>query len=202
MSKEYYFDSKRYFGELSHYFAFSFVDIFGGRVCFWLDKDEETGKDRLVHAFVEVVPCLYADASGFFRNIGEIQGYFSYNDVRIQTFDSIEDAKSFLNMIRVRFTDVQDKRNVREYLKNYMPVFSVKCDDNVCVCGLLQVTPDNNRVLNRNKVFFVDFDVSKCEFSNFVKGEGVHSIDRYHFANSVIDFLDFKENPRWFFRRW
>ena len=120
------FEDKFYF-ENSQYFAIAYAKLFNCKVCLWLDTDyyarDPKKSVRLCHAFVQIVPGLYADAAGGFTQLSCRYHDFEYNEVNIKVCNTLDEAKQILRKLDVPYTDSQTKHEVLEFLSNNVLCF-------------------------------------------------------------------------------
>lgn len=115
------FDTHKYMHGYCQYFAIEAAKLFNGKVVLWLDKDEINDKTVLCHAYCEIIKGLYIDALGTFSDISEREEEFEFNYKMIDTY-SIDEAKETFKQLKIPFTNVEDKKEAREFLRNNMAV--------------------------------------------------------------------------------
>ena len=176
------YDAKLYYKEYSQYFAFAFADMFGGKIHMMLNEDR-TG---IVHTFVEFLPNCFIDAKGVFCDLSQRAEFrFSY----IASL-SVGEAQEFLKKIKVKYTDVNIKKCVREYLRNNMLTFVVAHNNTQYVIGLYAI----GDMFGKKRVMFVSYD------SNHGFGSYISHFDVNYFVSNIIECKGFKSNPRWYYK--
>lgn len=121
--KEYNFDQNYYEHGLCHYFAIEMARLYHCPIYFWLDDVWDSDGNPLTvlcHAFVKLGDGIYVDAYGVFRDISEREDEFEFNTPEpiIEVCNTLEDAYKLLKSLGIPFTNVECKRNAREFLRN------------------------------------------------------------------------------------
>lgn len=179
---DYTYDAKLYYKENSQYFAFAFVDMFGGKIHMMLNES----RTEIVHTFVEFLPNCFIDSKGVFNNLSNRSEFkFDY----IVSMNMME-AQEFLKKLKVKYTDVTLKKNVREYLRNNMLVFTVFHNNTNYSIGLYAI----GDMFGKPRVMFVSYDGSHG-FGSYIS-----HFDVNYFANNIIDCKGFKPNLRWYYK--
>lgn len=160
MSISYSFDRCWYMHGACQYYALAIADLLGGKIGLWLDRnyDFPEGKDIvLCHAFACISNGLFIDADGAFKNISEREDEFEFNEQYIKLY-SVEEAKKILKSIKVPYTEVKEKRNVREHLRNTMHVFDIKYGGHIHTVGLCGTSIDRVGGTARDMLLVRTFD--------------------------------------------
>lgn len=196
---EYNYDKNFYLYNASQYFAIAFTELFGGKVCLWLDKvdldvdknsykEKDISKVTFYHAFSELTTDTYVDSVGLFNNIYVLEENFKYYDCTRQIIitKTLENTKEFLNTLKVPFKDTEIKRNVREYLRNNILTFSIQEKEVRYNLGLIG--------RKGNELNFVEYN-NGC-FNNVL-----HSFDARYISTKIKDTNGFQPCPQWYYKR-
>ena len=189
--QDYIYNEFDYAYNLSHYFSIAFVEIFGGKVFFMLDYNPSTDETKLLHTFVGLVPHIFIDAKGVFRDIADRQEEFHAEHYSaIVSFDTVSEVKDTLKVLKVGHSNSEKKRNVREYLRSNLPVFDVMLDNERTKIGLTFVEPP----IERGTISCFLYDSQKKKF-----GRVLYKVSRSTFEKSVICYNGFVNKNRWYY---
>lgn len=134
--KDYFFDKECYEHSLCHYFAIEMAKLYHCPICFWIDEFLDVEGNPLTvlcHTFVKLAQGIYVDAYGVFRDISEREDEFEFNNPEpvIKVCETLEETKKFLKNLKIPFTDVECKRNAREFLRNHLLTLAVDYNGHV-----------------------------------------------------------------------
>lgn len=122
-----------------HYFTLEYVKEVGGTPCFLID----TETNELKYSFVEIVKNFYVDVNGIFTSLESRNFSKAENpDLEIIRFNTYEQARNYLNYLKVRHTDVAIKRFIRTYIRNNVLTLAIhnpKTRDGKVVVGLVSI---------------------------------------------------------------
>lgn len=186
---EYNYDAEYYMYGCCQYFAIAFVELFGGQVCLWLDEVyDDKGKEHsvLCHAYTKLAPKLFVDANGIFKDISEREDEFELNSQRIIQ-GSVKEMKSVLKELRVPYTNIELKQNVREFLRNNLLTFLIEEEGTKYPLGLVGRS-------NKGELLFVDY--KSGHFSNVI-----HSFSSNILNEKIRGTKGFQPNPQWYYKR-
>lgn len=187
------YDKEIYMHGLCQYFALAVNDLLGGTIHLWLDYDEEMECQVLCHAFTEIVPGIFLDAYGVFHNISQREDEFEYNEMVIVSGDSAF-AKKVLKDLKVPFTNVQHKKDVREFLRNNELVLKLEMNAQHYLLGIVgHIKPDR---LRKGKLLFNSYNISDKSF-----GGMIHAFNFDEVVNSYKGNLGFIENMGWYYKK-
>ena len=142
--------------------------------------------DNFVHSFIEFLPSYFIDAKGVFRDISE------RSDLKftgIQTVD-LNDCQGIFKKLKIKFTDVTMKKNVREYLRDNMLTFDVIHNNMEYTFGLYNIA----NMFGKDKVLVVMYH-GKTGFGSYIA-----NFDLPYFSECIIKCRGFIENPRWYYK--
>lgn len=193
----YEFDKHLYMHGLCHYFAIEYFNMFGGKICLWLDKDEINDKEVLCHAFVELAPGLCVDAKGAFRELTERYDDFEFNYVNVVSC-TLEEAKTVLKRLGIKYTDANAKKNAREFLRNNMLTFYVLYAPNH---GFYNFGIESHSLEGEPRGHFDRlnvriYDVTKRKFDSMS-----HNIFTNVFIDGIEESLGFISNTNWYYNK-
>lgn len=181
------FDTHKYMHGYCQYFAIEAAKMFNGKVVLWLDHDEINDKIVLCHAYCEIVPNLYVDALGTFSNISEREEEFEFNRKMIDTY-TVNEAKEELKRLKIPFTNVEDKKEAREFLRNNMAVVEIDIKNS----GLRPVG-----IYIKNESF------KSILFLSYMKQENkflplIHGLEWNYFVKNIKTHCGFKYCKNWY----
>lgn len=183
----------KYMHGYCQYFAIAVAEMFGGKVCLWLDKDydapDEEHSIRLCHAYAMLAEDFYVDVDGFFKHISIREDEFDFNEQNIAVL-SIDEAKKLLRKLRIPYGDAETKREVISFLHNYLLCFSAGIYySKEEVYGLDCVGR------RRDFIGLVKYDVNKQTVGDLTVAP------RTFATNRVIKSLGFLPAPSWYKHR-
>lgn len=147
----------------SQYFTLEYVKEIGGTPCFLIDL--ETGLLR--YSCVEIAPKLYVDIGGAFTSF-KSRGIDESTELQIIRFNTLEQAKDYLKYLKVRYTDVYIKRDIRTFLRNTILTFTVQSPnvgDVTTDIGIIGVDRLNvAEYFNNGNVIYLFYDTKKSKF--------------------------------------
>lgn len=192
--KEYTFDQDYYEHGLCHYFAIEMARLYHCPIYFWLDDVSDSDDNPLTvlcHAFVKMGKGIYVDAYGVFRDISEREEEFEFNTPEpiIEVCKTLDEAKVFLKSFGIPFTDVECKRNAREYLRNNLLTLRVKYNDVFYNLAL--------------KGYIADKNVYMCSQYNSKTGcvgEHISLLRKSDIENGFISSLNFVPCKGWYYK--
>lgn len=187
------FDKEIYMHGLCQYFALAAYDLLGGTIHLWLDYDEEMDCQVLCHAFIEIVPGIFLDAYGVFHDISEREDEFEYNEMVIVSGDS-DFAKKVLKDLKVPFTNVQDKKDAREFLRNNELVLKLEMNAQHYLMGIVGHSKPER--LRKGKLLFNSYNIADKSF-----GGMIHAFNFDEVVNSYKGNLGFIENMGWYYKK-
>lgn len=180
------FDTHKYMHGYCQYFAIEAAKMFNGKVVLWLDHDEINDKIVLCHAYCEIVPNLYVDALGTFSNISEREEEFEFNKKKILTC-TINEAKEELKRLKIPFTNVEDKKEAREFLRNNMAVVKIEHNNSIRSVGIYA---KNNSFKD---ILFLSYMEKEEKFLPLIHGFGWK-----YFAKNIKSHEGFKYCKNWY----
>lgn len=193
----YDFDKHLYMHGLCHYFAIEFYNLFGGKICLWLDKDEINDKEVLCHAFVEFAPGVCVDANGVFSTLSERFDDFEYNYVNVVPC-TLAEAKTVLKRLGIKTTDATAKKNAREFLRNNLLTFDVLYEPTASyytfgICG----REDKGMVpySSFDRVFVLNYDSKGKVFNSMV-----HNLHTNLFVKGIQECKGFIPSTNWYYK--
>ena len=180
------FDETKYMHGYCQYFAIEAAKMFNGKVVLWFDYDEIQDKTVLCHAYCQIIPKLYIDALGTFSDISEREEEFEFNKQNI-IICSIDEAKEELKKLKIPFTNVEDKKEAREFLRNNMAV----------------VTLEHNNSLRQVGIYAKNESFKSILFLSYMKQENkflplIHGLEWNYFVKNIKTHCGFKYCKNWY----
>mgnify|MGYP003290280316 CR=1 FL=1 len=178
------YNKELYYKDLSHYFAFAAVDLFGGSVCIMFDMHN----NKIVHCFAEIMPGYYLDARGVFTDFSE-RDEFVFSTI---LFYSKKDAQVILKSFKVKYTDVNHKKCVREYLRNNMLTFDYSQNGYTYTMGVCAIT----NVAGNPCVLTYSYDIGRKQWGSYI-----HTIPIGVFLSNIEKVHGFIPNKGWYYKK-
>lgn len=180
-TKSYTFDKELYVKEGSQYFAIAYSKNIGTNIILCIDKDT----DEFVYAFAKVCNYFYVDATGGFWDVREHLNYLNIKNVELVEC-GIKEAEEMLKKKKVYFTNVEIKRNAREFVRNNLVLFDIQIDDIVHTMGLCGI-----HFIGKNK----SANIITVSYYNDTKqwGSYYHTLNYLDFDLNVRNIYGFKE---------
>ena len=170
-----------YFKDLSHYFSIATAELFRKRISIML-KD-----DNYVHSFVEIMPGCFLDAQGIFTDISE-RSNFVFDE--IMTI-SITETQAFLKSQKIKYTDVANKKCVREYLRNNMLTFDYLQNGYTYTMGVCAIADMGGNPC----VLTYSYDIHKKQWGSYM-----HTIPMSLFRDKIQCVRGFTPNKNWYYK--
>ena len=194
--KSYNFDKEHYEHGLCHYFAIELAKLYKCPIHFWLDEyDFNDGNDFattvLCHTYLEIAKGIYLDAYGVFTDISECEDDFEYNTEKpiIHICNNLDDAYNLLKTLKITYTNIEHKRNAREFLHNNILTLGVRYN-NINYALALKGYSENREVY-----LISQYNKNSGEVSKRVSGLSKKDISFGYLGN-----YDFVTCERWYYK--
>lgn len=178
------YNKELYYKELSQYFALAAVDMFGGEVNIMVDIN----KNKVVHTFAEIMPGYYLDARGIFTDFHERYD-FIFTDIAAHPK---KEAQDFLKAFKVKYTDVNYKKCVREYLRNNMLTFDYLQNGYTYTMGICAIT----KAYGKDCVLTYSYHADTKQWGSYI-----HTIPVEIFINNIEKVRGFIPNKGWYYKK-
>lgn len=177
------YNKELYYKELSHYFAFAVIDMFRvEEVSLMMNNDD------FVHAFVEIMPGYYLDAKGVFYDSNE-RSDFKFTEIVAMP---LKQAQEFLKKHKIKYTDVNCKKCVREYLRNNMLTFDYLQNGYTYAMGICSIT----YLYGKYCVLTYSYDTANKQWGSYI-----HTIPLDVFVNNIQSVHGFIQNKGWYYKK-
>lgn len=178
------YNKEEYYRNLSQYFALAAVDLFGGNVNIMIDMNS----NKIVHCFAEIMPGYYLDARGVFTDFHERYD-FVFTDI---VAHPKKDAQDFLKAFKMKYTDVNYKKCVREYLRNNMLTFDYSQNGYTYTMGVCAIT----NVAGNPCVLTYSYDIGRKQWGSYI-----HTIPIGVFLSNIEKVHGFIPNKGWYYKK-
>lgn len=186
---------KSYVKAHNQYFALTLLDMFSTSSVHLIIDDysvNEKGKIGFSHFYcvVEIVEGVFVNEEGFVQNNLDLN--MDKPGRNILTLNK-EDFKKVLKKMGLPFTNVEDKRQMRELLRNYMLTGLFNYDGYERIWGISFIT---NYFRQTTLIGVVQYHEEEKKFGNFVT-----TLNLYEFKSSFVCNKGFIENKGWYYKK-
>lgn len=194
MGKEYFFDKNLYMYEGNQYFALAAAELLDCPICIRWNRDCRLGEGRNqlpCHSYVKLGNDLFLDAFGIFRHLSERQNWFGFNSSSVVEC-SKEQAKESYKTVKIPCTDVNMKKNAREFLRNNLMTVGYQKNGEYHIMGITK------KMEMGGKCYFLtlSYDMPNNKWSSYY-----HTIDAEHFVANIKKSYGFIENKNWYYKK-